>query len=91
MLQAFSQSCDHCGRVYTEAGPLTRHAKLCTKGKKRLAGALAKARDIYHSKKRPHVQEREPESAQADTSLSRVGEHCTGQGDDVGNHEVNIC
>ena len=89
MLQAFSQSCDHCGRVYTEAGPLTRHAKLCTKGKKRLAGALAKARDIYHSKKRPRVQERKPESAQADTS--RVGEHCTEQGDDIGSHEVNIC
>ena len=51
MLQAFSRSCNYCGRVYTKAGLLTRHAKLCTKGKKWLAGVLAKAREIYHSKK----------------------------------------
>ena len=89
MLPAFSQSCDHCGRVYTEAGPLTGHAKLCTKGKKRLAGALAKARDIYHLKKRPRVQEHEAESVRAGTS--RAGERCTEQGDEVRDHEVNTC
>ena len=90
MSQDFSQSCSYCGRVYTEAGPFTRHAKLCTKGKKRLASALSKTREIYRSTKRLHLQVLEAESLQEDTSRTD-GAHCTERGGEVGDHEVNIC
>ena len=90
MSQEFFQSCSYCGRVYTEAGPFTRHAKLCTKGKKRLASALSKAREIYHSKKRPRLQVPEGESLQEGSSHID-GEHCTERGGELGDHEVCIC
>jgi len=86
MSQEFYQSCDYCGRVYTEAGPFTRHVKVCTKGRKRLASALIRAREMYLSKKRPCVQEPEAEeSIQEDASW--VGGECAEQ---VRDHEVNI-
>ena len=90
MLQEFSQSCNYCGQVYTEAGPFTRHAKLCTKGKKRLASALPKARDIYRSKKRPHLQLPEAEGLQEDTSRTD-GEHSITRSEEVRNYEVIMC
>ena len=90
MSQEFFQSCGYCGRVYTEAGPFTRHAKLCTKGKKRLASALSKAREIYRSNKRPHLQMPEAESLQQDASCTD-GEHCAERDGEVRDHEVIIC
>ena len=90
MSQEFFQSCSYCGRVYTETGPFTRHAKLCTKGKKRLASALSKAKEIYRLKKRPRLQIPEARNLQEDTSRMD-GEHCTERGGEVMNHEVIIC
>jgi len=87
MSQEFSQSCDYCGRVYTEAGPFTRHAKLCMKGKKRLAGVLARAREIYCSKKRPRVQEYEAEESIQEEASLVGGEYA----EQVRDHKVNIC
>lgn len=40
-----------CGRIFTDLGGFTRHEKSCHKGKKRLASALAKAKEIYIAKK----------------------------------------
>ena len=90
MTQEFFQSCNYCGRVYTQAGPFTRHAKLCTKGKKRLASALSKARDVYRSTKRPHLQVPEAASPQEDTSCPD-GEHCVERSGEVRVHEVILC
>ena len=86
MSQEFFQSCSYCGRVYTEAGPFTRHAKLCTKGKKRLASALSTAREIYHSRKCPNLQV--PEAQENTSYVDR--EYCTEQGGEVRDDEVII-
>ena len=90
MSQDFFQSCSYCGRVYTEAGPFTRHAKLCTKGKKCLASALPKAKEIYRSKKRPRLQVPEEEILQEGDSCTGR-EHCTELGGELRDHEVFIC
>lgn len=41
-----------CNRTFTDLGAFTRHERGCQKGKKRLAGALAMAREFYQTKKR---------------------------------------
>lgn len=40
-----------CGRTFTDPGGFTRHEKSCRKGKKRLSGVLAKAKEVYQVKK----------------------------------------
>lgn len=50
MPDSFHQTCV-CGRQFTDLGPFTRHEKGCSKGKKRLSGALAKAKEIYQRKR----------------------------------------
>lgn len=51
MIPALSHTCI-CGRKLQSAGALTKHEKQCTKGRKRLADALGKAREVYQRKKR---------------------------------------
>lgn len=51
MIPVLSHTCI-CGRKLQSAGALTKHEKLCTKGRKRLADALGKAREVYQRKKR---------------------------------------
>lgn len=48
--RVFTQTCV-CGRAYADIGAFTRHEKGCRKGKKRLSGALARVREIYHAKR----------------------------------------
>ena len=90
MSQIFFQTCSYCGRIYTEAGLFTRHAKLCTKGKKHLASALPKAKEIYCSKKRHRLQVPEAGSLQEGDSCIG-GEHCTELGGELRDHEVFTC
>ncbi|KAF9227536.1 hypothetical protein BS17DRAFT_793237 [Gyrodon lividus] len=40
-----------CGCSFSEVGSMRRHEKGCAKGKKRLSGALEKAKEVYHRKK----------------------------------------
>jgi hypothetical protein len=40
-----------CGRIFSDIGAFTRHEKTCKRCKKRLLGALEKAKEIYESKK----------------------------------------
>ena len=44
-----------CNKIFTDLVHLSRHQKVCTSGKKRLAGALAIAKEVYHCK-RMHTQ-----------------------------------
>ena len=46
----FTQTCV-CGRTFTGLNAFTWHEKGCAKGKKRLAGALSRAKEAYRSKK----------------------------------------
>jgi len=48
--QTFTQTCV-CGRIFTGLTTFTRHEKGCAKGKKRLSGALSKAKEVYRNKK----------------------------------------
>lgn len=50
MPDSFHQTCV-CGRQFTDLGPFTRHKKGCSRGKKRLSGALAKAKEVYQRKR----------------------------------------
>ena len=46
----FTQTCV-CGRTFTGLTTFTQHEKGCTKGKKRLSGALSRAKEVYQNKK----------------------------------------
>lgn len=51
-----------CGRNFQNAGALTKHEKTCCKGRKRLADALERAKEVFQRKKRrtspdPHPSE----------------------------------
>ena len=48
--KVFSQTCV-CGRTFIGLNTFTRHEKGCMKGKKRLSGALSRAKEMYWSKK----------------------------------------
>jgi len=48
--QVFIQTCV-CGRTFTGLNAFTWHEKSCVKGKKRLSGALSRAKEAYQSKK----------------------------------------
>ncbi|OBZ65084.1 hypothetical protein A0H81_14943 [Grifola frondosa] len=45
-------SCDNCGQKFTLPNNFTTHQKRCTRGKKRLASALSKAREAIAGRKR---------------------------------------
>lgn len=63
-----------CGRVFTDLGGFTRHEKSCHKGKKRLASALAKAKEVYIAKKaRLSLSRRSSPDRDATTCSSRDG------------------
>ena len=46
----FSQACI-CGQSFTDLDAFTHHQKGCGNGKKRLASALAKAKEVYQGKR----------------------------------------
>ncbi len=46
--------CD-CGRFFAGEGPLRFHKRTCQPGKRRLGGALAKAKEIWQSRKKPRL------------------------------------
>ena len=50
MTEIFFQNCI-CGRSFSRVSDFTKHECGCTKGKKRLSGALAKAKEVYQRKK----------------------------------------
>ena len=50
MAEQFFQTCV-CGRSFCCVSDFTKHERGCTKGKKRLSGALSKAREVYQRKK----------------------------------------
>ena len=54
-VDVFTQTC-MCGHTFTGLNAFTWHEKGCLKGKKCLAGALSRAREVYWSKK-AHIQE----------------------------------
>jgi len=50
MAEQFFQTCV-CGRSFSRVSDFTKHERGCTKGKKRLSGALSKAKEVYQRKK----------------------------------------
>ena len=52
--KSFFQTCV-CGHMFTGLNALTWHEKSCVKGKKRLSGALSRAKEAYQ-KKKVHIQ-----------------------------------
>ena len=52
----FSETCI-CGRTFSQHGPYNYHRRLCKTGNKRLSSALAKAKEIWSSRKRRRIHE----------------------------------
>ena len=50
MTETFRQNCV-CGRSFSRISDFTKHECGCAKGKKRLSGALVKAKEVYQRKK----------------------------------------
>ena len=60
MTEQFHQICV-CGRSFSRVSDFTKHERGCIKGKKRLSGALTKAKEIYQRKKsRMSMEEAQP-------------------------------
>jgi hypothetical protein len=55
---AWSQSCA-CGRTFSVPQAYTYHKRSCQKTKKRLFGALEKAREVWQAKKRQRMDQLE--------------------------------
>ena len=68
----FTQTCV-CGRTFTGLNAFTQHEKGCVKGKKCLAGALSRAREVYRSKK-AHTRESTHASNQVADQLTESGQ-----------------
>jgi hypothetical protein len=60
---SFCETCT-CGRTFYFPGALKNHERRCSKRKKRLAGALEKAKDLWTSRKKPRL---ESQSRQVDS------------------------
>ena len=77
--RVFSQTCV-CGRTFTALASFTQHEKGCAKGKKRLAGALSRAKEVYWNKKiriRGAMDLRQAGIPEADTPNLAILEHRT--------------
>jgi hypothetical protein len=48
--RVFSRAC-MCSRTFNDPGAFTHHEKGCRKSQKRLSGALARVRELYHAKR----------------------------------------
>jgi len=44
-----------CGRSFYAAGALRKHLRSCEKGKKRMSGAIDRARDLWRSRKKQRL------------------------------------
>ena len=62
---SLSETCI-CGRTFIQPSALHYHQRSCTKTKKRLAGALSKAKEAWGRKKR-RILEPEPEAPSQET------------------------
>jgi hypothetical protein len=62
---SLSEACI-CGRTFIQPSALHYHQRSCTKTKKRLAGALSKAKEAWGRKKR-RILEPEPEAPSQET------------------------
>src|SRR5438128_81936 len=67
----FTQTCV-CGRTFTGLNAFTWHEKGCAKGKKRLAGALSRAKEAYRSKK---ARIQEPIASDQAAQLAESNQH----------------
>lgn len=54
---AFTQTCSGCGREFAYLNAFTTHSASCRPKKKRLAGALAIAQELYRQRKMRRVEE----------------------------------
>jgi hypothetical protein len=68
-----------CGRTFTDLGGFTRHEKSCSKGKKRLSGALTRVKEAYQVKRTRLSLSR---SASADHDVI-AGSNSCGEGDNA--------
>jgi len=66
---AWSQICS-CGRSFSVPQAYTCHKRSCTKSKKRLAGALEKAKEVWQAKKRQKVDEAARETSTRPPNLN---------------------
>jgi hypothetical protein len=74
-----------CGRSFSQPGPLKHHQRNCLTRKKRLFGALEKAKEIWTSKKRKRFEDVGRQDAPSphamdpifDVPDSTTGEHWT--------------
>ena len=63
MTEQFHQICV-CGRSFSRISDFTKHERGCIKGKKRLSGALSKAKEMYERKKlRMSLEGAQPDQA----------------------------
>ena len=72
-----------CGRSFPGPGPLNFHKRSCRSSKKRLHGALARAKEIWQERKKQRLDLIEPEAAGPSQGSDR---HV----DDAGPHAVNM-
>jgi hypothetical protein len=72
---AFSETC-LCGKSFSLPGTYTRHERNCTKTKKRLAGALEKAKEVWIIRKRRRLGT--SENIQVNESASNLSPQLAG-------------
>lgn len=66
-----------CGRSFPGPGPLNFHKRSCRSNKKRLHGALARAKEVWQERKRPRLDSRESEeSGPSRNSDGRANAQC---------------
>lgn len=83
---SFCETCT-CGRAFYFPGALKNHKRSCSKRKKRLAGALEKAKDLWTSRKKSRLESQANGSRQVDSG-SEVELQQSGCANDV-EHEVS--
>ena len=69
-----------CGRTFTQENAYSKHQKFCRKTKKRLSGALDKAKDLWLSNKRRRVQEAAQGASSSSTHIPISPMMCDGPG-----------
>jgi hypothetical protein len=58
-----SLQCPACRRIFSAEHSFNSHQRACKKGKKRLSGALAKAKELWVATKRRRLEEKDDVSA----------------------------
>ena len=68
-----------CGREFFQVSALKNHQRSCQRSKKRLSSALAKAKDVWTSKKRKRIEGPDPNSHQMGSSSMQNAEVTVGR------------